>query len=517
MGMHCGSGRDRGGVGNLCGETRQQPMVRRNGRGVIATAAGAAARFPIPQPGPPHDPQQQRAGGQRAQRSAAVARQRHQSHVERTRRGQMLERGRTVAQPSQRQPPQPRQPKGRRPGEIDQHRRAVMELAVILRRIRAQLVRQQHGRAQQQHLRRKQGQPAEGQQQPAQRLQPRRFGGNRPYRLRLGEEAARNVQRRIAQRAVPLEVTALRHAIDIHGVGRDDDKGRHIEPGQPSRGQQPPPPHPLQGGGGGTAEKQAAPRRPQPQHSRQQRHFFLDRCHQDDRRDHLPPTARLHRPQRPQHQRHDQRRGVELGEQRGLGLGREQIAHHQRQRQRPRQLAQRLQLPDMRLGRGGQRAIQQQQGQPIERPCAQRHHHRLQDQQRAHIVPHPEDGTDQREDRLHMIGQARGDIAIVGGFHKTAAAGIPDGLIHLAQVGLMRAHARVLGQRQPAKDPHIDGHQPYQQQPVGVKQGQPLHTDLTTSATRATSATVNSGCMGSDRISAAACSVWGRARAACAA
>ena len=97
----------------------------------------------------------------------------------------------------------------------------------------------------------------------------------------------------------------------------------------------------------------------------------------------------------------------------------------------------------MRALLGGKQLIKPQQGQFIQRPGAQRDEHNLQQQQGAHIVPQPENGTDQGQDRLDMVGHPGGDKAVVGHLDKAPTTAIPDGLINLTQISLVRPQAQV--------------------------------------------------------------------------
>ena len=70
-----------------------------------------------------------------------------------------------------------------------------------------------------------------------------------------------------------------------------------------------------------------------------------------------------------------------------------------------------------------------------------------------------------------MIRQPGGDEIVLHLLHKAALAGVRDGLIHLAQIGLMGAHPRVLGEGETGENPNVEENGNKQENPVGIGEG----------------------------------------------
>ena len=70
-----------------------------------------------------------------------------------------------------------------------------------------------------------------------------------------------------------------------------------------------------------------------------------------------------------------------------------------------------------------------------------------------------------------MVGQARRFVAVVGLRQETAAAAVPDGLVDLAEIRAMRAHAGVQIPRLRREEYNVDHDQAGQEPKPGIGQG----------------------------------------------
>jgi hypothetical protein len=176
-------------------------------------------------------------------------------------------------------------------------------------------------------------------------------------------------------------------------------------------------------------------------------------------------------------------------------------------------------VPDLPALRRGKQLGKLPARQAVERQRADCDKHGLQQQQSAHVIPQPEDRADQRQDRLDVVREARGNEAVVRLFHEAAAARIPDGLVDLPKIGAVGAHAGVEIESHPGKDDDVQDKDAEQGQTIAVGQEPLPHApqdraghsccsaSASAAATCATSSTVMPGCIGSDKISSAARSV----------
>ena len=128
-------------------------------------------------------------------------------------------------------------------------------------------------------------------------------------------------------------------------------------------------------------------------------------------------------------------------------------------------------MPDLGALLGREQLVQLFQGQEIEGDRAHSHGNHLQQEQCPHVVPQPKHRADQRKDRLHVIGQPGGDKIVFDLLDKAALAGVPNGLIHLAQISLVGAHPRVLVEGETRKNPNVEKNGGEKEQPIGIGKG----------------------------------------------
>ncbi|OQA38657.1 MAG: hypothetical protein BWY52_03244 [Chloroflexi bacterium ADurb.Bin325] len=329
----------------------------------------------------------------------------------------------------QAQPRQPAQQPGRacraRGRKEGYQRGGVVQLAGILQGVRAQQVGEQQRQAEQQHLRAEQRQAGHGQQQPDQIARAQRLGRDAQDRQRPRNERDHHIGKRVAQRAITRGVGRLPDGVGLGRKTRDDDEGRDIEPGQPEQRDR------GSGREAGQPPRRAAPREQaarrgvQAEGDGEQRGALLRHGNQGRGQCKPSPTALVDGPERGRDEGRGQRQRVELADGRGLQCRGQQIG-------RGKGCA----APCSRAGR-------EERGQPaprkqIDGPRARGEQGRLQHQQRAHVVPQPEDERDRQEDGLHMVGEPRAGPVDLGLLEESTVRGVPDGLIHLAQVGLVR-------------------------------------------------------------------------------
>ena len=159
---------------------------------------------------------------------------------------------------------------------------------------------------------------------------------------------------------------------------------------------------------------------------------------------------------------------MKFGQDCRLQLGHQHECQRKRQGEQTRLPARRFELPNaIAVGR---RRVQPLECNGVDKEGAGCNRNHLEQQQAPNVVPEPKDGADQDQNRLHVIGQARGNVAVIGRLQKTAAAAVPDGLVDLTEVRLVGAHAGMDIKGQTCKKPDIANHGG-QQDDGGVQTG----------------------------------------------
>ncbi len=207
-----------------------------------------------------------------------------------------------------------------RNGSVRRQRRGVVQQTAVLKRIRAQQIGQQQRRGQQQNLRAGQRQETEGCQEDEQVAQPQRLADDLQHQTGPGDDADHHVVEAAAQRAVAGDVRRFAQSIGLRGIGRHDDEGRDVEPGQTCDHHQPaqcnrPRDRPTGRAAGLAVAPPGQPtygQRVEAQHRGQQRGAFLHTGHQQRSQREPAPATPLRSQQRDQHQRRCQRQGVKL-------------------------------------------------------------------------------------------------------------------------------------------------------------------------------------------------------------